>query len=220
MLTGTLLISISLLLFLMGPLSGWDGGPLTARGPPGSDKIFILLSYHSFFEKSSGFFPDFSLCLNAPLYFRTLQMTHRTSRNTGTKIITNSKYFIISPLTFLLKALIVGMRGLTPAPLGPYQPVKLRIAAVIRPEIMPARMLSARLSILWAAPWAFACGVPSLPPSISFSNPARAPIGRVQCWPPAGHRSKYPWKRAGVRLPAPPLLRGQRSSCSGWPLPL
>lgn len=35
-----------------------------------------------------------------------------------------------------------------PAPLGLYQFSNLRIAAVIRPEIVPARMLAARPSIL------------------------------------------------------------------------
>ena len=56
--------------------------------------------------------------------------------------------FHISPLTFDCESFIVGVRGFeAPHPLGLYQSSNLRIAAVIRPEIVPARMLATRLSI-------------------------------------------------------------------------
>ena len=42
----------------------------------------------------------------------------------------------------------MGCGGLRPRTPGLYQPSNLRIAAVIRPEIVPARMSAVRLSIL------------------------------------------------------------------------
>lgn len=42
---------------------------------------------------------------------------------------------------------MLGVRGWDPVPLGLYQPSNLRIAAVIRPEIVPARMSLAKVFI-------------------------------------------------------------------------
>lgn len=84
-----------------------------------------------------------------PVHFQIFRIAHRTSTNTGTKITTNNKYFIFTPLTFDCESFIVGVQGFeAPHPLGLYQSSNLRIAAVIRPEIVPARMLTAKLSIL------------------------------------------------------------------------
>ena len=52
------------------------------------------------------------------------------------------------PIDILVDFLYIWGAGLRPRTPGPYQSSNLRIAAVIRPEIVPARMSAARLSIL------------------------------------------------------------------------
>lgn len=51
------------------------------------------------------------------------------------------------PIDILVDFLYIWGAGLRPRTPGPYQSSNLRIAAVIRPEIVPARMSAARLAI-------------------------------------------------------------------------
>ena len=83
-----------------------------------------------------------------PHYLQIFRMAHRTSRNTGTKITANNRYFIIYPLDVLFQILYIEGAGVRPRTLGRYQFSNFRIAAVIRPEIVPARMSARRSSIL------------------------------------------------------------------------
>lgn len=62
------------------------------------------------------------------------------------------KYFIVCPPVDKIGGLLyIWGAGLRPRTPGLYQFSNLRIAAVIRPEIVPARMSAARLSILLGA---------------------------------------------------------------------
>ena len=57
------------------------------------------------------------------------------------------KIFHIYPLDVSCEIIYIEGAGVRPRTLWPYQSSNLRIAAVIRPEIVPARMLATRLSI-------------------------------------------------------------------------
>ena len=75
-------------------------------------------------------------------------MARRTRTNSGTKITANSKYFIAYPLDVFCEIIYIEGAGVGPRTLGLYQFSNLRIAAVVRPEIMPARRSARKLSIL------------------------------------------------------------------------
>ena len=61
------------------------------------------------------------------------------------------------PIDILVGFVYIEGAGVTPRPSVCYQFSNLRIAAVIRPEIVPARIVSAKTC--WAAPSAYAVGV-------------------------------------------------------------
>lgn len=87
--------------------------------------------------------------LRQRFYFQSLRIIRRTNTNAGTKIIIKSKYFILYLLDVLLEIVYDGGAGIEgPAPFGLYQFSNLRIAAVIRPEMIPARMSAGKPSIL------------------------------------------------------------------------